>query len=296
MTNALAERPTVPPLDPAIVANVLLTGDLEKLNDQQRMAYCQRVCESLGLNAMTQPFAFIKLNGKLRMYALKDATEQLRKIHGVSITEVTSQRIEDVFVVTAKALDRTGRTDAATGAVTVGNLKGDALANALMKAETKAKRRVTLSICGLGMLDETETETIRQEPPRLTIEAATRIDLPEGTVQVLKVTPRRAGQAEFAEVTYVDAAGVEHTHNTTVDWKGSAAALFEQLAQEAVPVTLTTKVTPRSKKTVIDQVHRWAPPVPDEPAIERPDILTAESIPFAWILPIAVPLLGVVLA
>jgi hypothetical protein len=32
--------------------------------------------------------------------------------------------------------------------------------NALMKAVTKAKRRVTLSICGLGMLDETEVETI----------------------------------------------------------------------------------------------------------------------------------------
>ena len=28
-----------------------------------------------------------------------------------------------------------------------------------MKCETKAKRRVTLSICGLGMLDETEVET-----------------------------------------------------------------------------------------------------------------------------------------
>jgi hypothetical protein len=39
-------------------------------------------------------------------------------------------------------------------------LQGDALANALMKAETKSKRRVTLSICGLGMLDETEMETI----------------------------------------------------------------------------------------------------------------------------------------
>src|SRR6185312_3719783 len=29
-----------------------------------------------------------------------------------------------------------------------------------MKAETKAKRRVTLSICGLGMLDETEVDSI----------------------------------------------------------------------------------------------------------------------------------------
>jgi len=39
-------------------------------------------------------------------------------------------------------------------------LQGESLANALMKAETKAKRRVTLSICGLGMLDETEIGSI----------------------------------------------------------------------------------------------------------------------------------------
>jgi hypothetical protein len=37
---------------------------------------------------------------------------------------------------------------------------GEALEIAFLKAETKSKRRVTLSICGLGMLDETEVETI----------------------------------------------------------------------------------------------------------------------------------------
>ena len=42
----------------------------------------------------------------------------------------------------------------------LGTLKGDALANALMKCETKAKRRVTLSIAGLGWLDEIELATI----------------------------------------------------------------------------------------------------------------------------------------
>jgi hypothetical protein len=44
--------------------------------------------------------------------------------------------------------------------VWVKGLSGEALANALMKAETKAKRRATLSICGLGMLDETEVEDV----------------------------------------------------------------------------------------------------------------------------------------
>ena len=56
------------------------------------------------------------------------------------------------------------------------SLKGDALANALMKAETKAKRRVTLSIAGLGWLDETELETI----PRQNITTGDVISLPEG--------------------------------------------------------------------------------------------------------------------
>ena len=51
-----------------------------------------------------------------------------------------------------------------TGAVPIAGLKGEEFANALMKAETKAKRRATLSICGLGVLDETEVETITDEP------------------------------------------------------------------------------------------------------------------------------------
>jgi hypothetical protein len=70
-----------------------------------------------------------------------------------------------VFVVTAKAQNRDGRTDVATGAVATGQLRGDALGNALMKAETKAKRRVTLSICGLGILDESEVEGIKGAVP-----------------------------------------------------------------------------------------------------------------------------------
>lgn len=102
-------------------------------------------------------------------------------------------------------------------------------------------------------------EEMDQAPaPPLVTEAARRVALPEGTVQILKVEPRRANHVEWAEVTYVDHAGVEHTIPTAADPKGSATALFEQLAQEACPVVLTTKITPRSKKTAIDQVRRWA--------------------------------------
>lgn len=146
--------------DPQIIEKLVLDGDLSKMSQPQKVTYYKQFCDALGLNSLTQPFQLINFQGKQRLYATKDCTEQLRKIHGVSITEVTSMRLDGVFVVTAKAQDKTGKTDASTGAVTIEGLKGDALANALMKAETKAKRRVTLSICGLGMLDESETDTM----------------------------------------------------------------------------------------------------------------------------------------
>lgn len=147
-------------VSPEIISALVLQGDLSKMNEKQKVEYYNRFCQSLGLNPLTQPFQIISFQGKQKLYAMKDCTEQLRKIHGVSIIEVTSQELRGVFVVTAKAMDKSGKTDASTGAVTVEGLKGDALANALMKAETKAKRRVTLSICGLGMLDESETDTM----------------------------------------------------------------------------------------------------------------------------------------
>lgn len=43
-------------------------------------------------------------------------------------------------------------------------MRGD-LGNVIMKSVTKSKRRVTLSLCGLGMLDETDVETIPEAKP-----------------------------------------------------------------------------------------------------------------------------------
>ena len=100
------------------------------------------------------------LNGKLTMYARKDATDQLRKLHGVSIRIVGRDVMDDLMVVTAEATDKTGRTDSSIGAVSIAGLRGEAKANALMKAETKARRRVTLALCGLGILDESEVDGI----------------------------------------------------------------------------------------------------------------------------------------
>ena len=149
----------------ALQEKVLVGGDLSKLSSQERLTYIGAVCNSLGLNPLTRPFEYINLSGKLTLYARKDATEQLRSLRGISIEIVSREVVEDTYVVTARAVDASGRRDESIGAVSIGGLKGDAKANAIMKAETKAKRRVTLSISGLGLLDETDIETIPGAQP-----------------------------------------------------------------------------------------------------------------------------------
>lgn len=148
------------------IESVLIGGDLSKLTPEQRVNYYKAVCDSVGLNPLTRPFDYITLNAKLTLYAKKDATDQLRKRDGVSITKLEREVMNDICLVTAYAQTVT-RSDASTGAVSIKGLSGDALANAMMKAETKAKRRVTLSICGLGLLDETEIETVSTAVPTI---------------------------------------------------------------------------------------------------------------------------------
>jgi hypothetical protein len=177
----------------SLIEQVVMQGDLSKLTSEQRVMYYNRVCESAGLNPYTRPFDYISLNGKLTLYAKKDCTEQLRKLNGVSIISLEDKLVDDIYIVTAKASDNTGRIDQSKGAVTIGHLKGEHKANAIMKAETKAKRRVTLSICGMGFTDESEIDSIPNAKPVL-VDAAT------GEIQIDYVTPEQAKElSELAQ-------------------------------------------------------------------------------------------------
>jgi hypothetical protein len=143
----------------------IAAGDIGRLDPGQRIALYKAVCDSLGLNPLTQPFEYLTLNGKVQLYAKKSATEQLRQIHGVSVLALEQEMRGDILCMTARVRDRSGREDIATGAVNLKGLAGENLANAYMKCETKSKRRATLSICGLAMLDETEIDSIQGAKP-----------------------------------------------------------------------------------------------------------------------------------
>lgn len=158
--TAVARATEAAPVDAATMETVV-GGNLATLSPAQRVAYYGQVCQSVGLNPFTKPFDFLLLNGKVVLYATKSATDQLRSLRGVSITIVSREVESGVLTVTARARMADGREDEDVGAVVIEKLSGDNLANAKMKAVTKAKRRVTLSICGLSMLDESEIETVK---------------------------------------------------------------------------------------------------------------------------------------
>ncbi|HUX02301.1 MAG TPA: hypothetical protein VMY35_15155 [Phycisphaerae bacterium] len=159
-TALMAANETALALNPGITEKIVINGDLAGLTSPERVEYYNFICVRVGVDPATRPFEFIKLNGKLVLYARRECTDQLRRLHGVSVTDLTGSVVSNMYVVTAKVTNAKGRTDIATGAVNIRGLAGDALANAIMKTETKAKRRATLSICGLGMLDETEIDTL----------------------------------------------------------------------------------------------------------------------------------------
>jgi hypothetical protein len=171
--------------EPAILERVIALGDLSKLTPDERIAYYRAVCESVGLNPLTKPLDYITLNGKLTLYANKGATDQIRRNRGVSIDRVEREIIEGIYVVTVYGHDATGRTDSDMGTVPVRGLTGDNLANAMLKSLTKAKRRLTLSLCGLGMLDELEVATIP---------SALRVDVDQETGEILRTPPVRIAE------------------------------------------------------------------------------------------------------
>lgn len=146
--------------DVQAIEAALMTGDLKPMTPGQRLGYYSALCKSLDINPLTMPFQYLVLNNKLVLYANKACAEQVRANKGISIYNVTKEIVDGLLVVTAYGRDREGREDTSTAALEVANLKGEAKANAFMKCETKAKRRLTLSLAGLGMLDEMEVETI----------------------------------------------------------------------------------------------------------------------------------------
>lgn len=147
-------------LSAATLEKLIASGDLSKLTPEQRVEYYRVRCVNAGLEPSAQPFEYLTLQGKTILYARKACTDQLASIHKIRLSILSQETTSGIRLVTVQARAADGRETEEVGAVPIENLKGEALANAMMKALTKAKRRAILSLCGLGMLDETEVASM----------------------------------------------------------------------------------------------------------------------------------------
>jgi hypothetical protein len=138
----------------------LATGNTKGLSQAQKVELIVQVCKVAGLDPRLSPFEYITFQGKEVLYARKNAADQLVNVHKIKVGILSQEIVEGIRVVTVAATTADGREQQDIGAVPIKGLQGDALANAMMKAVTKAKRRTILSVCGLSMLDESEVETI----------------------------------------------------------------------------------------------------------------------------------------
>ena len=171
----------------SIANQLILQGDLSKLSAGDKVRYYNGYCERMGLDPFTKPFDILRLNGKEVLYCTRSGTQQLNKLHKVShlITSRETNSEAGVYIVTSKASLPDGRCTESIGAVNIAGLKGEAYANAIMKAETKAKRRATLDLLGLGVLDESEAESI---PNASTVALQTMVEaLPQMEVEAVEV-------------------------------------------------------------------------------------------------------------
>lgn len=147
-------------LDRTTLFQVVTSGDTSAMNVEQKLQYYQVMCEASGLDPRTVPFQFIKTDGGERLYATKGATNQLGLKHKVSCTLTKQEILMGIIVTSVVATTPDGRSTPEIGAVAIDGMQGKQLANAMMTSLTKAKRRAVLSHCGLGVLDETETDTM----------------------------------------------------------------------------------------------------------------------------------------
>lgn len=220
MTTDTGLARTTDSLDPAALESLVLRGDIAGLSPAQKVQHYLGMCRILGLDPATQPLAYLKLSGKEVLYVTRGATDRLAAMHGLNREIIDGPRVMDlagtklVYAVCRATLPG-GRYETATATVPLTDP-----VNVLMKAETKCKRRATLAILGLGLLDETETETIpgadvvepSAAPARPAVDISTSLDAiaAAGSCEAV-VTAYNAAQAALrAQVSLDDPEAAPH--------------------------------------------------------------------------------------
>lgn len=164
----------------------LRTGDLSTLPEPEQDKILVKMCAHYGLDPVLRPFCIIPAQNKKIWYATKAATDMVAARDGLT-RKFKERRIDKELMICEIIMEITDGTrieegtavvslgefarDPKSGQITERMMAGEALANAIMRCETKAKRRATLA--WFGMPDGTGGEDIEVvSSPAATLPAA----------------------------------------------------------------------------------------------------------------------------
>lgn len=138
-------------------------GSVTHLDKSTKSMLLVKLGNYLGLNQYVQPFRIYRdVNGDEFLYATKECCAELRHINGISVTDIQTSFEGELVYVKATGINNKGRLSTEIGSVNIAVLDGQDKANGVMWATTKAKRRLTLDLSGLGVLADVEVKDMTQ--------------------------------------------------------------------------------------------------------------------------------------
>jgi len=263
-----------------VVESMVVRGDVSGLTAEERVRHYMRLCERLRLDPSTQPLMLLRLNGRDIYYPTKGASDQLAAVWGVDRRMVERPGVVEIpgagkIIRAVCEAHWRGRVDTSTGAVPMPNGGGEALCNALLKCESKAKRRATLSILGLGMLSEDEVESIPAREKSAPSAAPADRDVPLAIADAAEsyddaLTVDQAGaiwEDHRAAITADNAEDVQRYLLARCPAGTSKAALKRAIAAASAPAHPTRPAAPVEARDWNAAATDDAPP----PAVDPPD-------------------------
>jgi len=143
------------------------------------------ICDEYGLNPTFVPFNFIMFQGKERLYLTKVGCDAIANNKQLTRTITTRHYDADTNIYTVSAIvsDGVRKEEASASVFCAGfdnkkqayvRMTGEALANAYLKTESKAKRRATLAFIGFAFEEDSFESFDKVEPIARECEAKTK--------------------------------------------------------------------------------------------------------------------------
>ena len=144
------------------VIEQLIRGDVSSVPREALLRYVFTFCERVGISPLAVPFSLMKTQQGMQLVANRNFYDAVASKYSVSRECVGEGFFEGtkLYFTRYRATTPDGRVTEDMALVDTAGLNGKDLANAIMKAHTKGRNRVTRAHLGFPFPDETEAETV----------------------------------------------------------------------------------------------------------------------------------------